>query len=277
MMLLVGALLVLAVVGTAAADNSGSRLAFRRFPSDGIFVMNPYDPGSITLFTAGSGFFRPTLSPLGDRLVMFRDTGPGDELVLFDYFGNELETLATDLGFSYLDWSPDGKEIAYSYSEQTAGETTTGFNDDVYVSTIRAIDVETRVSRIVTTVGTFGPDRVGISIGGLQISWSGDGSEIAYTRRTSYSCGADLDIICSDQDIMVVDAQGGTGVALTSDGHSEGPDFSPDGQTIVFRQENNDGFGGIFLLPRSGGAATLLVGKDDLAGSRFQRFSPDGE
>ncbi len=60
-------------------------------------------------------------------------------------------------------------------------------------------------------------------------------------------------------------------VRLTSDPADETePNFSPDGSKLVFRSERDGG--GIYLVPVSGGPATLIA-----RGGRRPRFSPDGK
>ncbi len=59
-------------------------------------------------------------------------------------------------------------------------------------------------------------------------------------------------------------------VRITTDPADETePDFSPDGSQLVFRSEREGG--GIYLVPVSGGQATLIA-----PGGRRPRFSPDG-
>jgi Tol biopolymer transport system component len=64
---------------------------------------------------------------------------------------------------------------------------------------------------------------------------------------------------------------GGQPIRLTSDAADESdPDFSPDGDSIVFRWEKDGG--GIYRMPALGGPPVLLA-----AGGRNPHFSPNGE
>jgi Tol biopolymer transport system component len=73
-----------------------------------------------------------------------------------------------------------------------------------------------------------------------------------------------------DLDIWVQQADGGAPIRLTDDETDDyAPDFSPDGQHIVFRSERDGG--GIYLVPALGGPERLLV-----RAGRRPRYSPDG-
>jgi Tol biopolymer transport system component len=73
-----------------------------------------------------------------------------------------------------------------------------------------------------------------------------------------------------DLDIWVQQISGGTPLRLTDDPADDStPDFSPDGNQVVFRSERNGG--GIYLVPALGGPARLIA-----PDGRRPRFSPDG-
>jgi Tol biopolymer transport system component len=92
----------------------------------------------------------------------------------------------------------------------------------------------------------------------LDPSWSRDGSRIAFISWNDQRLG----------EIRTVGADGsGMRTLTTTPGHYRRPRFSPDGQTIVF-ERGGGGYltsarwsedKGVFRMPASGGAATLLV------------------
>src|SRR5262249_52875769 len=111
-------------------------------------------------------------------------------------------------------WSPDGTKIAYS-----------------------AIDFSTNESYItVANADGSGAHRITsahVNVAGeLNPTWSPDGTKIAFALVVEFAgfCGENI----ATSDIDLVAASGGTPTALTSDGCSYEPDWSPDGSQIVF-------------------------------------------
>ena len=94
---------------------------------------------------------------------------------------------------------------------------------------------------------------------------SPDGTQIVFYSRRN---GPD--------DIYLMDANGRNRVQLRSDGSFEfGPEFSPDGQTIVFTWQPAGTRGvDIYLMATDGFDVRLLV--DSGAVDRYPAFSPDG-
>ena len=90
---------------------------------------------------------------------------------------------------------------------------------------------------------------------------SPDGKLLAYASDHGRDFG---------QDLYVKQVAGGEPIRLTFDGRGNTmPDFSPDGNKIVFRSERDGG--GIYEIPAFGGEARLLA-RDGLN----PKFSPDG-
>lgn len=89
-------------------------------------------------------------------------------------------------------------------------------------------------------------------------AWSRDGRKLAFVRWTDAGLGQ----------IMVADGNGRNARAITDrPGHYAVPQFSPDGQTIVF-EKRSGGYltapefsenEGVYRMPASGGAATLVT------------------
>jgi Tol biopolymer transport system component len=101
------------------------------------------------------------------------------------------------------------------------------------------------------------------------ISWSPDGSQLAFTRR---------------ENIWIVNADGSNLHALTQSGPATGnyhPAWSPDGSTIAYWHGSIDSPDGgpddaeIYTIPAGGGRPTRLTHDD--AGSIEPAWSPDGK
>jgi Tol biopolymer transport system component len=91
-------------------------------------------------------------------------------------------------------------------------------------------------------------------------SWSPDGSEIAFERRSGGS-----------SDIYVVNADGSGLRALTADAASNHhPTWSPDGSQIAYASDT------IYVIPAEGGPSRRLDG-DDPFFAKNPSWSPDGE
>ena len=110
---------------------------------------------------------------------------------------------STKVAWSDLDWSPDGKSIAFFSKE----------SDDVTAGTLNVIELDGGESRVICRVQEVS--------GHSDLSWSPDGKNIAFV---------------SEDKIWIVPAEGGEPVELKTDVEAEALelDWSPDGTKITF-------------------------------------------
>jgi dipeptidyl aminopeptidase/acylaminoacyl peptidase len=115
--------------------------------------------------------------------------------------------------------------------------------------------------------------------GGIeQIGWSPDGKRIAYTSRKK---NGKAEAISTDSEIYVYDLTTGKTVNISHpgfDGYDQDPVFSPDGNLIVWRSMEEDGFESdkdrIILYDFRNSSHTDLSSGFDQSSSQFA-FSPD--
>jgi Tol biopolymer transport system component len=179
---------------------------------------------------------------------------------LIDLNTGEMTQLPKSIdGFGYV-VSPDGTMVAYT----SQGDAGTG---QVFIASLDGTDVQqvTHDRR-----GAGSPD------------WSPNGEAIAYT-----SWDGDLGAILGN--IFVLDLATGETSQVTNEkpttetnlsvglGHgAAGPQFSPDGASIVYTVNRGDGVG-VRIVPVTGGKSVLLVGggKNDVE-AELGTLSPDG-
>jgi len=113
---------------------------------------------------------------------------------------------ARGLGHNDPDWSPDGREIAFSYN---------GRSGDVGVPRIGIYTLGTKKLRFVGAKGYANP------------SWSADGRHLVVERTDG-----------KGRDIAILDAVSGeVANRLTADGVSFAPVFSPDGTEVAYLRQ----------------------------------------
>ncbi|WP_223176448.1 hypothetical protein [Sphingomonas lutea] len=253
--------------------------------------------------TGPGGAIRPTPSPDGKSLAFIRrdrykstiyllDIASGRETPLTDTLDRDMqETWAIHGVYPGMSWTPDNRSIVFwaggkikrvdvasrAVSDIPFHVTGTRFVEDA-VRTPKAVapdSFEVKMTRFART-SPDGRRVVYEALGHLWIrdltggaprrltrandefelypAWSRDGRNIVYVSWNDQNAGR----------VKVVGAGGGTGRAVTTEpGHYLEPNFSPDGQTIVFRK-TNDGYlttplwgrdPGIYVVPTRGGAA----------------------
>jgi Tol biopolymer transport system component len=147
-----------------------------------------------------------TFSPDGERIA-FRSERDGGGLFVMGATGESVRRV-TEGGYDPA-WSPDGKRLAYSTEAVI----------DPYARNTRA-----RLWTVEVATGT--PTRL-LEGDAVQPAWSPDGRRIAYWANTG-----------GQRDIWIVDAAGGTPVAVTQDTATDwSPEWSPDGAWLYFSSD----------------------------------------
>jgi eukaryotic-like serine/threonine-protein kinase len=189
-----------------------------------------------------------TFSPDGERIA-FRSDRDGGGLFVMGATGESVRRLTAE-GFDPA-WSPDGKLLAYSTEAVI----------DPYARNTRAELWTVEVASGTTTRLLEGD--------AVQPAWSPDGRHIAYWANTG-----------GQRDIWMVDAAGGTPVAVTRDAATDwSPEWSPDGAWLYFSSDR----GGTMNLWRvavdagggSAGAAPQAI-TNGFTGIGYARFAADG-
>jgi dipeptidyl aminopeptidase/acylaminoacyl peptidase len=203
----------------------------------------PADEGRVTL--AGDV---PTgrLAYLGEQGV-FRglsevDVVTGDVVPLYDGGAGVLRAA----------WSPDGSRLAYILEEP-------GPRYAIVVADADGSNAVTIVDEEDT--GAAGPDLI-------DLSWSPDGSQIAYSGRV-------VEDGVARRTILIVDADG-SGKPTALDGHWESVSWSPDGERLLV-----SGFPGVeapfHLYTVHPDGSNLIRLPTDVPGPHRALWSPDGE
>lgn len=156
-------------------------------------------------------YLEPALEPNGKRIAIVSD-GPEpighDPVIQFmPAGGGKLTSLGlpytVGLGLADPTWRPDGLALAYTRYDRSGFEAT---------HRIGIYDLKTKKVKVLTGPGYSQP------------SWSPDGRYIAAVRWSG-----------SKRDVVILDAKSGSEVAaITNDGWSWAPAWSPAGDAIVF-------------------------------------------
>ena len=170
----------------------------------------PVDGGEPKQITTGEGHRFPCWSPDGKWIACMGSEVVADKKEITTIFkvpaeGGEARKITTDsvkVAWADLDWSPDGKSIAFFSQEE-----------DAAAGTLNVIPLDGGGPRVVCRV----PEVSGHS----DLSWSPDGKNIAFV---------------SQDKIWVVPAEGGEPVEVKTDVEAEALelDWSPDGREIAF-------------------------------------------
>lgn len=150
-------------------------------------------------------------------------------------------------------FSPDGKQVAYSYSSFT--------KDGQVQSQIRVIDMETKADRALVS-----PEDLKITVD--LPAYSPDGKEVYITQIIPVGQGSQR------TEIDRLSASGGSLTKVMDDGFEAV--ISPDGKKMTFQRiDFNTYTASLWIANVDGSSAKQLLDKDSFAAIFGMRFSPD--
>ena len=224
------------------------RIAFDNF--DDIYAANIDGTNLKQLTTNPAHDFDPSWSPDGTRIAFRTDRDGEDEIYVMNADGSEQTNLTNNPAEDYSPaWSPDGTRIAFA-------STRDGAIGNIYVTNVDGSNV-TRLTK---------------SVGGEYPTWSPDGEKIAFISDTDFGPNINLK---EGWDIFVMNADGSGLTRLTdSPGGDKLPDWSPDGQRIIFQSDRDktSHFTDIWVMNPDGTGQTRLTYNNGYA----PNWSPDG-
>jgi Ca2+-binding RTX toxin-like protein len=200
-------------------------------------------------------------SPDGTKAA-FTTSGAND-IYIVDYASGVEHALGVSPAGS-VEWSPDGKKIVFTRQVN-------GF-DEIWVTN----SLDGSNTKRLTTFSDVSPPIQGNA---TSANWSPDGSRIAFSGTTRKVTNVDRQgnplVIENRQGIWSMNPDG-TDPQLLVGGDTtrayRAPDWSPDGQSIIF-DSNLSGADEIYTIPAAGGAPTLVP----VGGGLDPVWSPNGK
>ncbi len=225
-----------------------------------------------TVSGTSDGIAEPAWAPDGKRIAFLAfDAKKKRQLVVAAPDGSDATTVTTtEDGVQQIAWRPDGKALAFVTHDAPAHASTDHrdffeiTNDDYLVravepsSHIWLVELGAQASRRLTS-GTWSlPVAHPPSAPASPISWSPDGTRIAFVRLPSTHTGD-----AEASEIDSVDTATGTIVALTDRHRLEGyPVYSPDGSRIAYstpRDGDTNNEQTVYVAPATGGRGNEIA------------------
>jgi Tol biopolymer transport system component len=206
-----------------------------------------------------AGTFHTVATVADSGLLLYEpgtETGLGDtDLLRVDRTGKVLGHVAERAAFRGGRLSPDGKRLAISLGNPKS---------DIWV-----LDLENGTrTRLTFDEGTH-----------VMPAWSGDGRRVTYMAQfgPTFVGGTSLHARLASgggQDELLLSAKDETGIPVSL----TWPQWSPDGQYLVYIQQSGPTGSSVWFMPTSGaGKPQVLVKPENPAGKvTFARLSPDG-
>ncbi|MBD5604061.1 MAG: S9 family peptidase [Candidatus Eremiobacteraeota bacterium] len=225
-----------------------------------------------TLTYARKGLGDPAFSPDGTSIAFLADAGTGDDAQAQVWSmrldgGDARPVTSAPGGVDQFAWRPDGRAIAYAATDPTPKLTGAARFRDSFVFTTEPITAreEPRPSHLflASLAGgrarqlTFGAQSVATGEAQSTLSWSADGTTIAYVRAPN--------AILNDADratVALLDVATAKATRLTGhDGFESNPLFSPDGSHVAYLYSDGDNQSHLteaFATARGGGTTDAV-------------------
>ncbi len=222
-----------------AVAPDGSRVVYvwqRGTPGDSDLFVQLLDGGPPLQITDGPDDDEsPVWSPDGTRIAFARWQGDDCQILLVSALGGSTQALGPcgDPHYADMDWSPDGRWLAFAVGAGTS----------ISPRRIQLLDVETLERRYLGTPPTdyFGDHSPAISP---------DGRTIAFARALSPGV----------EDLYLAPFAGGEAVRLTTDNRDiTGLDWSGDGRSLIFSSDRAGTYN-LWQIPVDGGELRMIAG-----------------
>jgi len=214
-----------------AFSPDGNQVAFALGDANGCCgIYTTIVGGEKTLRLTSGTDYSPTWSPDGRRVAFYRDVNHGTSIYVVPALGGTEQRLYTGLSSAWttgLNWSPDGKVLAFADSH---GET-----NHTWISLLSLSDSSTRQLTFPS-----GPEI------DYSPAFSPNGSTVAFVRGS---------IVGVVSDLYVVPTVGGVAKRLTFDNTwiIGSPTWTPDGRDIVFSSDRAGGLSRLWRVSPAGG------------------------
>jgi Tol biopolymer transport system component len=267
---------VACVVGTAVTDGEKSEWLSH------VRVASADGSGSFALTSGDKSSTSPAWSPDGKWIAFLSGRGPKDKdgkepkanVWRIRVDGGEAEALTDEKGgVSAIEWSPDGKTIAFLMADPKSDEEERAdkekrdarvVDEDLKLTRLYVVPVEanTEGKRPVRRL-TEGAMSLGNLAGPADFAWSPDGRSIVFSHQPTPHIN-DWPLA----DVSVVDVATGKVRALAATGAAESdPVFSPDGRQVAFDLSNDPPTwrrrSRVAIVPIEGGTPRLLAETPD--------------